>query len=383
MERIPVETRPDGDAFRTPSKRTGVLVGLAVVLLVGAAAAGWWLWPAETGRGDTRPSAASESAIGEIDARAGALLESDRPEDLRQAIVDYREMLEHRPGSPEAYLGIAEAKLELSALSGHLDIELYADEAHALLDRVLAAQPDNARAWLRKAELHFLADWDVEAAEAAYLEAIRHGPDHPENYLPYTEFLLTLGEFERAEQVLTDLRRADPAWYRFVNMSFIHFMRGEYDEAAAESLRLANSEREVPGPRRMLQRIGIVIGDDELAAEYLFPLMEEAGLEESRIAGYREIYRQQGLSALFGRLLDDRVEANLGHYRPPVAWARYAVVAGRTDEALEWLERAVEERQPQVLLLDVDPHYLPIRHEERFGELLDRLPRRAGGRSAG
>ena len=68
-------------------------------------------------------------------------------------------------------------------------------------NRVLEIEPDNGRAWLRKAELHFLADWNFPAAEHAYLRAIELAPDDPMNYLPYSEFLLTLGEFERSEEM--------------------------------------------------------------------------------------------------------------------------------------------------------------------------------------
>jgi hypothetical protein len=66
-----------------------------------------------------------------------------------------------------------------------------------------------------------------------------------------------------------------------------------------------------------------------------------------------------------------------------MAWARYAIVAGRHDEAFQWLDEAVEERQPQALLLNVDPIYLPLRNDPRFVELLDRLPQRAGDPKSG
>lgn len=355
----------------------------AAAAVLALAAAAWWL----TRDGATAPTPAVVQApvgeVGQLLERAGERLESDQPEALRQAIAEYREVLTRRPGSAEAYLGIAEAKLELSGLDGHLDIELYAEEAHALLDRALDLDPDNARAWLRKAELHFLADWDFEAAERAYRRAIALEPEDPTFYLPYTELLLTLGEFERSEAVLERLREADPAWYRFVNMTFVYYMRGELERALAETRRLLNSEPESVSYRKMLHRIALLLGDDELAFEQLVLLMRAEGIGEERIAGYAERYRQQGMAALFGTLLDDRLEPNIGHYRPPMSWARYAVTAGRHDAAFHWLGEALQERQPQILLVRVDPHYLPLRDDPRFRALLDRLPRRAGDAASG
>ncbi|NEZ03581.1 tetratricopeptide repeat protein [Wenzhouxiangella sp. XN201] len=352
--------------------------GLVGVGLLVAGVGGWWISRDRAPAPETPPIEAPDAEVGRLLEEAGERLDSEQPEILRQAIAEFREALEQDPDSAKAYLGIAEAKLELSARNGHLDIELYADETHALLDRVIELDPDNARAWLRKAELHWLADWDFQAAEHAYLRAIELDPNDPTNYLPYSEFLLTLGEFERSEEMLQQLREADPAAYRYLNMSFVYTMRGELERALAETRRLMNSESESDSYRKMLHRLALLLGDEELAFEQFIALMREKDIAEKQIAEYTELYRQSGLRALFSRLLEDRVESNIGHYQPPMAWARYAVVAERHDEAFRWLNQAVDERQPQVLLVNVDPHYLPLRNDPRFAELLDRLPQRAG-----
>lgn len=352
--------------------------GLVGVGLLVAGVGGWWISRDRAPAPETPPVEAPNAEVGRLLEQAGERLDSEQPEALRQAIADFREVLDQHPDSAKAYLGIAEAKLELSAHNGHLDIELYADETHALLDRVIQLDPDNARAWLRKAELYWLADWDFQKAEQAYLRAIELDPNDPTNYLPYSEFLLTLGEFERSEEMLQELREADPAAYRYLNMSFVYTMRGELERALAETRRLMNSESESESYSKMLHRLALLLGDEELAFEQLIALMHDQGIAGERIAEYTELYQERGLPALFGLLLDERVEVNLGHYQPPMAWARYAVAAGRHDDAFHWLNEAVDERQPQVLLVNVDPHYLPVRNDPRFRELLDRLPARAG-----
>lgn len=367
-------------SYSAAGSRTGwwLSSGLVGLGLLVAAVGGWWVSRDATPVERTPKEEATSADVGRLLEEAEERLDSDRPEALRQAIAEFRQALEQDPDNAEAYLGIAEAKLELSALNGHLDIELYADEAHALLDRVLQHDPDNDQAWLRKAELHLLAEWDPQAAEHAYLRAIEFGPEDPMNYLPYSEFLLTLGEFERAEEVLQDLREADPAAYRFVNMTYVYYMRGELERAMAEVQRLMNSEPESDYYQRMLHRIALVLGDEEPAFEQLVSLMRAKGISQERIGEYTRVFRQSGLPALFGRLLDERLEVNIGHYQPPMGWARYAVVAGRHDEAFRWLDEAIDERQPQALLINVDPHYRPLHDDPRFDELLDRLPARAG-----
>ncbi|MGK7296993.1 MAG: winged helix-turn-helix domain-containing protein [Candidatus Wenzhouxiangella sp. M2_3B_020] len=368
-----------------PGSRSGwwLSSGLVGIGLLVVALGGWWVTRDRAPAAETAVTASPRGEAGRLLEQARERLDRERAEAQRRAIAEFRDVLEHRPGTTEAYLGIAEAKLNLSGLEGHLDIELYAEEVHALLDRVLELDPDNARAWLRKAELYWLADWDLGAAEHAYRRAIELAPEDPRNYLPYSEFLLSLGEFERSEAVLEQLRRADPAWYRFINMSFVYTMRGEYERAVAETRRLMNSESESGHYRRMLHRLGLLQGDARMAFDQLEILMREADIEEERIAEYGEIYRQQGLQALFERMLEERLEANVGHYVPPISFARYAVTAGRHDDAFRWLDEAYEQRQPQILMVNVDPHYLSLRNDPRFARLLDRLPRRVGDPKSG
>jgi DNA-binding winged helix-turn-helix (wHTH) protein/tetratricopeptide (TPR) repeat protein len=371
--------------YSAAGSRTGwwlssALVGLGLLV---AALGGWWVTRDHV---PATPSTSNESSLsGEPNAEVGRLLEqaqerldSDQPELLRQSIAEFREVLEEEPDNIAAHLGIAEAKVELSGTEGYLDIELYADEVRALLERVLKIDPDNARAWRRKAQLHLLADWAIEPARYAYLRAIEADPNDPMSYLHYTEFLLTLGEFEQAEVIVQEMREVNPGWFRYENMSYVYYMRGELERALAETRRLINSEPESDYAQRMLHRTTLLLGEDDTAFEQLVRLMGDAGLEQPRIDQYGAFYRSRGMAALFGRLLDDRLEANIGHYIPPMSWARYAVVAGRHDEAFRWLNEAVEERQPQILLVNVDPHYLPLRNDPRFAELLGRLPQRAG-----
>lgn len=377
VRRVEVEEKRAAETTGAGS-RPRLLAGLVAAGLLVAAVGGWWV---SQDRVAAVPPPVDEMASDEVRRlleRAEERLDSDQPEELRQAIADFREILERDPDSAAAYLGIAKAKLELSALGGRLDIELYADEVHALLDRVLELEPDNAEAWLRKGELYMLANWEMGLAEQAFLRAIESEPGDPISYLAYSEFLITLGEFERAEEVLQRLREANPAWYQFVNMSYVYYMRGELERALAEVRRLVASEPESDYHHRMLHRIALVLGDDELAFEQLLILMRKAGINEERIGEYTALYRQEGIARLFGRFLADRLEANIGHYVPPISWARYAVVAGQHDAAFRWLEEAVAERQPQVLLLIVDPIYLPLRNDPRFKAIRDRLPQRAG-----
>lgn len=347
---------------------------LAAALALVLVATAWLYWPDVSSRPETAATRPLSGELAQWHQQAQQQLQSEEPEQLRQTITLYRRVIDGRPDFVDAYLGIAQAKLQLSAGNGFRELELYADEIHALLDHVLALEPDNARAWLRKAELALLAEWDLNAAEAAYRKAIEYGPDDPQNYLSLTEFLITRGEFQHAEQVLTQLRMRNPSHYQYLNLSFVYLMRGELELALAEARRLLNSEAESDSYHKMIHRSALLLGDHELAFSTLKEIARDQRVAAQTVDLWEEIYRGNGIESLFGHLLAERFETNIGHYQPPIAWARYAVTAGDIDAAFEWLARSIDERQPQALLMRVDPHYLPLRNHPRFQALLDRLP---------
>lgn len=364
-----------GGTYASRSGRLGLAAGLALFVI----AAAWVYWPDASSRpqamGARSLSGEPLSAeLAQLHQQAQKQGQSEEAEQLRQAITNYRLVIDGRPDFMGAYLGIAEAKMQLSAGNGFLDLGLYAEEIRALLDHVLAVQPDNARAWLRRAELAFLGDWDLNAAEAAYEKAIEHGPDDPQNYLSLTEFLISKGEFQRAEQVLTRLRIRNPSHYQHLNMSFVYLMRSELELALAEARRLLNSEAESDAYHKIIHRSALLLGDHELAFSAFKEILRDRQLTPRTVDAWEEIYRSGGIERLFGHLLAEKIDTNVGHYRPPIAWARYAVTAGDVDEALEWLGRAIDARQPQALFMRVDPHYLPLRNHPDFQALLNRLP---------
>ena len=53
--------------------------------------------------------------------------------------------------------------------------------------------------------------------------------------------------------------------------------------------------------------------------------------------------------------------------------ARVFAALGDRDEALQWLEKAYEERAFHVFFLGVDPSFDDLRSEERFHDLMRRI----------
>lgn len=295
-------------------------------------------------------------------------------ENYRRAIELFREVLDDYPNFMPAHIGIAESKFEMSAIKAYPDLQLYIDEINAILDLVLAQQPNNGDALELKAKTAFLGEWDLTTASTYYEKAIEAMPNDPGVYLGYSELLLIRGRYQEADELLRQLRVKNPDFYRYMNLSLVYMFQRDYQRAIAETQRLINSEAPSRQHNHILARIGVLTNDDAMAMEHLEVLMREEGYSEQRITNYLETFDQGGIEAVYASLLEERNEDNLGQYIPPISWARYAIVAGEHDTALRFLEEAISLKQPQALILHSDPHYDPLRQSPEFQQLLARLP---------
>lgn len=295
-------------------------------------------------------------------------------EDYKEAIGIYRAILDAHPNFTPAHVGIAEAKFEMSAVNGYQNVQLYRDEIKTITDLALTQQPMYGDALELKAKLAFVAEWDLDTAETLYGKAIEAMPNDSGIYLGFSELLITRGKIAEAKELLRQLRKKNPNFYRYINLSLVYMFQGDYDKAIAETQRLMNSEAPSLSHNAILHRIGVVTGDDAMALEHLKVLMHEQGYSDAQIARYQAIANKDGIKGLFSVLLEERNEDNLGQYIPPLSWARYAATAGENEQALFYLSRAVQAKQPQALLVHEDPHFDPIRQLPEFQALLAQIP---------
>ena len=60
-------------------------------------------------------------------------------------------------------------------------------------------------------------------------------------------------------------------------------------------------------------------------------------------------------------------------YVPPYLIAVIHIALGEKEEAFKWLEKAFDERDTHITYLALDPELDPVRSDQRFATLMDRL----------
>ena len=84
-------------------------------------------------------------------------------------------------------------------------------------------------------------------------------------------------------------------------------------------------------------------------------------------------YRAIGDAAAVERTIDELIARSNEGYVQPFHFATIYTAVGRIEEALGWLERAIEERTALAFMFRCWPFLDPLRHHERFRSFMRRL----------
>lgn len=296
-----------------------------------------------------------------------ALREGDS-EAWRQAIDPLREHLGKAPEDAAAYTLLAEIKMRL--LGGEITAAVHFDELHSLLARALALDETDWRAQLLMADLLFWQGRDQREVERHYRRSLALAPRRGRPHFQFAQWLLARGRFAEARAHIAELRRLEPLNYSVPSVAWILYMQGRYGEAREELARIASTEPQRRDYHSSAYKLHAALGEEDTAFAHLRWLMRDAGIAEERRQQAEQVFRRGGLAAVDAWLLASREQAELGQYRPPLSWARYALGAGDPETAMEFLEQAYAERQLPLLWLAVDPKYAPLHGHPRFAALL-------------
>jgi tetratricopeptide (TPR) repeat protein len=97
------------------------------------------------------------------------------------------------------------------------------------------------------------------------------------------------------------------------------------------------------------------------------------------LAGLGRAYGRSGSREKAMEVLDEMVGLSESQYVSPYDIAEVYLCMGENDRAIEWLERACEDRSSWLILLGVEPRFDPLRSDPRFKDILARIGFAADG----
>ncbi len=241
--------------------------------------------------------------------------------------------------------------------------------------RALELRDDLADAHAAMAYIEFLYDWNFKSAEEEYRKALDLNPNLIIARSQFAQLLAASHRFDESLAQARDVEAIEPGSAPHLNGLLLYYKR---DYAAAETaIRGAMNERpDITNVHIMLGRIAEARGR-----------LAEA-LEETRIASQLsagggvalqvQIVRLESLvgqrreaERLFRELQQEAADGHVQLTSRDLAYIRLAF--GEREHALQGFARAIDERDPGVVWLGLDPRVDSLRSDPRFSAMTKQL----------
>ena len=298
-------------------------------------------------------------------------------EGLTRSIEYFQQAIEIDPSYALSYAGLSQAYNLLTFFSETEPNKAF-PKAKAAAKKALEIDESLAEAHLTLAWEQAVHEWDWEGAERAFKRALELNPGLGEGHRIYAWFLTWFG---RSDEAIAEARRAqdlDPLSLNIGRtMGIVLYCARLYDQAIEEQKKVLDM-----APDFILVR-------KDLAGAYVQKRMYDKAIQEfqktvalssvslASSAKYRgslsHAYAVSGNRSEALNILEELKEESKQRYVPPLIIAEMYTGLGMKEQAFEWLEKAYDVRDGNMILLKVWPVWDPLRDDPRFHDLLRRM----------
>lgn len=302
-------------------------------------------------------------------------LNSGARDGQKKSIEYFRQAIDLDPNFALGYAGMADAYTLLgTTFDASLPPREAMPNAKTAAQKALEIDANLSEARLSLAWIKYRFDWDWRGAEGDFKQAIALNPNNAHARHWYADYLTAMGRFDEALAEIRRARELDP-FSIFINWNvgrILYFAR-RYDEALAELRRTLEMDQNFVRTHAYLQAVYLKKGmDTEAFAEFL-KVEALSGTSAERIAALKNVYAAGGWKSVWQKQVEFALEDEKSRYITSLSRAFLYAKNDDRNQALEWLNRAYEEREGSLVNLNADPHWDELRADPRFQDLLRRM----------
>ena len=292
--------------------------------------------------------------------------------DLDAALSYFELVLEKDPDYAPAYVGISRVWSGRRQMGFAPAREATPTQQAAVL-KALELDDSLADAHLALAGLRAWGEYDWPAAERAYERAIELNPNYADARAGYSHVLTIRG---RADEAMAQIERAlelDPfnAFYQAFYGQDLRLVR-RYDDAIAQYRKALRTSPTLWFALNGLSNALYSKGMYEEALAALTSALIAQGNHEGEEALTRG-YEEAGYTGAMRRLAETAAARSRRTHTMGRDVARFYVRVGENDRALEWLERAFVDHDPNLPYVSREADFDSLRDDPRFQDLLRRM----------
>src|SRR5271156_1497263 len=294
------------------------------------------------------------------------------PETLNQAVDYFTQAVVRDPQYAEAYVGLADCYNLLREYSLMPPNEAY-PRAQAAAKRAIALDDSLSGAHSALGFVDFYWSWDAAGAQREFVRALTLDPNSAVAHYWYGTFLMHLGRFSESLAEIEKAQKLDPNSKSILaDKGLVLFHLGQAQAATELLKQLVTTEPDFLSPHNYLATIHLGQGE---YAQYLAESRKAATLlhDQARLeivsAGEKGLARG-GAQGMWSDMLKEQQRLHADGKETAFNLARTCASLGRKQEALDNLQTAYQQREPELVSMRVDVQLSSLHDEPRFREIL-------------
>jgi eukaryotic-like serine/threonine-protein kinase len=299
------------------------------------------------------------------------------PDDLEKSVGYYQQAIAKDPNYALAYAGLANV---LNVINDYVDRPTsdYLPQAEAAAHKALQLDDSLAAAHTALGFAKAIYDWDWPGAQREFRRAIELNPNDANAHYFYAQsYLNAMGRHQEAIREFQRALELDPMSPIInANLGAAYYYAQEYDLSiqqqqktlkmfpnlwTAASRLIAAYEMKGMYPEAIAARAQLAPGGYPFRPDP----QELSALKKALAEGGAKGYWRESLKILKAR--------SRKFYILPLYYARQYAMAGDRDQAFEWLQKAVEEKDSSLELIQVEPNFDSLHSDPRYQELVQSL----------
>jgi len=288
------------------------------------------------------------------------------------AIDYFQQALAKNPNDALTYAALSESYMSLVVPFAQVPPREAMPKAKETALRALALDNTLGEAHAALAYVTFFYDWDWPAAEREFKQAIELNPNDLDAHHWYSHFLMPQG---RVEESLTQSKRAlelSPFDVLMnLHLAWHYYYARQYNQAFDQIQKTMEMDKRFVGPWP-----GLILVQQGKYAEAIAMFEEQirlSGRNSTLMAALAHAYAVSGNREAAQKIIAELQELAKSKYVSSVEIAPIYAGLGEKDQAFAWLEKAYEERSPDLVNLKVEPRFNNLRSDPRFTDLARRI----------
>lgn len=296
-------------------------------------------------------------------------------EGLTKAIEYFRKATQEDPRNALAYSGLANCYATMgSTLVGTMPSLEAAAKARAAALKAIEIDSNLAEAQVALSTVQIKYDWDWAQAAKGFQRAIELNPSYSTAYQRYSLYLMAMGRMQESVIQINHARELDPLSVS-VNFSlgWRLYMAHQYDQAIEQ---LRNTIELEPNFAVAHVILGQAYEQKGFHDQAIAELQNAAAISDGTplaLAALGHAYATMGRKTEAQAVLYRLLHPPKKNYVSPFYVAVVYEGLGRQEEAMDWLDKAYENRSNGLIFLKVDPELDGLRANLRFRALQRKL----------